>query len=130
MKSFIELNKKIIGMRFPWNLWVGLLALVNIGGGLYFIRTIEGQLALACMVFAFLIMWGIYDQRGFVRLLGLGHLIAWIPQMAWYAQVIAEGNLAGAFKYWLISVLILNGISLVIDLVDVVRYTLGDRQPL
>lgn len=130
MKSFIELNKKIFGMKFPWNLWVGLLALVNVAGGVYFIRTIEGQLALACLMFAFLIMWVIYTQKGFVRLLGLGHLIAWIPQMAWYAQVIAEGKAAGVFKYWLISVLVLNGISLVIDFVDVVRYSLGDRKPL
>lgn len=63
MKSFIEFNKKIFGMRFPWNLWLGLLGLVNIGGGLFFIRTVEGQLALVCMVAAFLIMWGIMSKE-------------------------------------------------------------------
>ena len=72
MKSFIEFNKKIFGMKFPWNLWMGLLILVNMGGGLFFIRTMEGQLALACMMAAFLIMWGIYVKKGFVRLLGWG----------------------------------------------------------
>ena len=114
-------------MKFPWNLWLGLLILVNLGGGLFFIRTMEGQLALACLLFGFLIMWGIYVKKGFVRLLGLGHLIAWTPQIVWYIQVI--GSTAGWFQYWLISAIVVNGLSLVIDFVDVVRYSLGDRQP-
>ncbi len=130
MKSFIELNKKILGMKFPWNLWVGLLAMVNMVGGLVYIRTMEGQLALVCLMLAFLIMWGIYAKKGFVRLLGLGHLIAWPPLMIWYFKVLAQGNVEGAFKYWLMAVLVVNGISMVIDLVDVVRYSLGDKQPM
>lgn len=128
MKSFIEFNKKIFGMKFPWNLWMGILILVNIGGGLFFIRTMEGQLALACMMVSFLIMWGIYVRKGFVRLLGLGHLIAWIPQMVFYIQMVDKA--AGVFQYWIISVLAVNGISLLIDFVDVVRYSLGDRRPI
>ena len=128
MKSFIEFNKKILGMKFPWNLWVGLLILVNMGGGLFFIRTMEGRLALACLMFGFLIMWGIYVKRGFVRLLGLGHLIAWTPQIIWYTQVV--GSTAGWFQYWLISIIAVNGLSLVVDFVDVVRYSLGARQPI
>ncbi len=130
MKSMIELNKQIFGMKFPWNLWVGLLVLVNMGGGLVFIRTMEGQLALVCMMASFLIMWGIYVKKGFVRLLGLGHLIAWTPQVVWYVQVILQGNAAGWFLYWLMSVIVVNGLSLVIDFVDVVRYSLGEKHPM
>ena len=126
MKSFIEFNKKILGMKFPWPLWLGLLTLVNIGGGLFFIRTMEGQLALISMMAAFMIMWGIYVKKGFVRLLGLGHIIAWTPQITWYAQMI--GDTAGWFQYWLISVIVLNVLSLVMDFVDVIRYSMGDRQ--
>ena len=128
MKSFIEFNKKMMRMKFPWNLWMGLLGLVNIGGGLLYIRTMEGQLALICMMAAFVIMWIIYIKKGFVRLLGLGHLIAWTPQVVWYSQVV--GDAVGGFQYWLISVIVLNGLSLAIDFVDVIRYSLGDRQPL
>ena len=128
MKSFIEFNKKMVGMKFPWNVWMGLLILVNIGGGLFFIRTMEGQLALACMMAAFMIMWGIYIKKGFVRLLGVGHLIAWTPQVAWYLQVV--GDKTGWFQYWLISAIVFNGLCLAIDFVDVVRYSLGDKQAL
>jgi hypothetical protein len=130
MKSMIQLMKQIFGMKFPWNLWVGLQALINMGGGLVYIRTPEGQIALACLMLAFLIMWGIYVKNGFVRLLGLGHLIAWTPMMIWYGKVIAQGNAEGLFEYWLISVLAVNGLSLMIDFVDVVRYSLGDKQPI
>lgn len=130
MKSFIEFNKKIFGMKFPWNLWVGLMAMINMVGGLVYIRTPEGQIAIACLMLGFLIMWGIYAQKGFVRLMGLGHLIAWTPLMIWFAKVVAQGNAEGAFRYWLMAVLAANGISLVIDFVDVVRYSLGDRQPI
>ncbi len=130
VNSFLEFNKKVFGMKFPWNLWVGLMAMVNMVGGLVFIRTIEGRLALVCLMFGFLIMWGIYSKKGFVRLMGLGHLIAWTPLMVWFAQAIFQEKAAGAFKYWIISVLVVNGISLVIDLVDVVRYALGERHPL
>jgi len=128
MKSFIELNKKIFGMKFPWNLWVGMLAMINMVGGLIFVQTIEGKLALICLIFGFLIMWLIFARKGFVRLLGLGHLIAWTPQIIFYIHSV--GNTAGMFQYWIISVLIVNGISMVIDFVDVVRYSLGDKQPM
>ena len=130
MKSMIELNKQIFTMPFPWNLWVGLLAAVNMVGGLVYIHTFEGQLALVCLMLAFIIMWGIYVKKGFVRLLGLGHLVAWTPLMVWYSQVIFRGGAEGAFKYWLISVMAVNGISLIIDFVEVVRYSLGERQPM
>ena len=63
-----------------------------------------------------------------MRLLGLGHLIAWTPQIAFYSQSVQVTE--GWFQYWIISVLVLNGISMVIDLVDVVRYSLGARQPM
>ena len=130
MKSMIELNKQILTMKFPWNLWVGLLAMVNMVGGLVFIKTLEGQMALLGLMAAFVIMWVIYAKKGFVRLLGLGHLVAWPPLMVWYAQVILEGDTAGWFFYWLASMLVFNSISLAIDLVDVVRYSLGERQPM
>jgi hypothetical protein len=130
MKSLIEFHKKLLGMKFPWNVWVGMLAMINMVGGLVYIRTMEGQLALGGLMLGFLVMWGIYAKKGFVRLLGLGHLIAWPPLMIWYAKVIYEGKTEGAFESWLLLVLVVNGISLIIDLVDVVRYSLGDRQPL
>jgi len=50
--------------------------------------------------------------------------------MVWFVRAVAQAETQGAFQYWLISVLAVNGISLVIDFVDVVRYSLGDKQPM
>lgn len=130
MQSIIQLNKEIFGMKFPWNLWVMLLGGVNMIGGLWFIHTFEGIFALACLVEAFVIMWFIYIKKGFVRLLGLGHLVAWTPLMIWFARTAIQSETEGTFLYWLCAVLTLNGISLMIDLVDVIRYYRGETQPI
>jgi len=58
----------------------------------------------------------------------MGHLIAWTPQVVWYIQM--AGEAAGWFQYWMISVIAVNGLSLAIDFVDVIRYSLGDKQPI
>jgi len=41
-----------------------------------------------------------------------------------------EGNPQGLFYAWLMALLVLNGISICLDFVDVVRYALGDTSPI
>lgn len=130
MNTALGLTKHILAMRFPWNLWVGLLGLVNIGGGLFFIQRLEGLLTLAAMAGAFVVMLLIYRKCGFVRLLGLGHILFWIPLVVRFAWVLAAENSSGAFQIWALSLLTVNGASLIIDLVDVWRYFRGERSPL
>lgn len=123
----IKLMKRIGGMRFPWNLWVTLLGTVNLGGGIYYWSRIEGKTAIAAMTGAFVIMTVIYRQRGFVRLLGLGHIVAWVPLLALLAISLSDTDSTGAFRAWLWTVIGFNGVSLVIDVADVVRYMRGER---
>ena len=64
----------------------------------------------------------LYEQVGYVRLLGLPHLVFWTPVYVWVLlrrRTIGTNSLFG--KYVLLY-LAIAGISLVIDLVDVVRY--------
>jgi CBS domain-containing protein len=37
--------------------------------------------------------------------------------------------LSGLFRNWILAVLVVNGVSVVIDVTDVARYCLGDRDP-
>ena len=63
-----------------------------------------------------------------MRLLGLAHLVGWSPAFVWVLvrrRTIGSGSL---FSRWVRVYLIIAGTSLVIDLVDVVRYLLGDGQ--
>ncbi|MDX2019038.1 MAG: hypothetical protein SF187_02265 [Deltaproteobacteria bacterium] len=125
MGSMFEMMKRIFRMRFPWNAWVGVLLLANVAGGLIFISQPEGKAALAATMVGALVMWGVFARLGFVRLLGLGHIVGWLP-----LNIFLLGRLddvAGGMHTWIITIIILNGMSLMIDVVDVFRYIAGDR---
>lgn len=114
-------------MPFPWNLWVMVLSMINLFGGIYFFSHLEGKMALIAMMGAMLVMHFIYKKRGFVRLMGLGHILFWTPFLFVSMLRLKSGGLPGDFKVWLILVSSLNGISLLIDFWDLGRYLNGER---
>ena len=62
---------------------------------------------------------------GYVRLLGLAHIVAWtplLPFLLYHRQPFAEENWTGRYLYWFMAVIT---ISLIFDYIDVVRYFLG-----
>lgn len=121
------------GMRslaWPWQAWVSVLGGVNVVGGVAYVGRPEGQATLVAMAVAMGIMVAVVQGRGFVRLVGIGHLVAWIPLLAWLALRLNEIPTGGGLRSWVLSILVLNGLSLAIDLVDVVRYTRGEREPM
>jgi len=70
-----------------------------------------------------------YDRLGYVRLLGLPHLIFWAP-LAVYLWVRLRDEAVTAPQrpaIWLLLATI--GVSLVFDVSDVARYLLGERAP-
>ncbi len=128
MKAMIGFTKGLMSMPMPWPLWIGLLVVVNIAGPIYFFEALEAKVVLAAFVASAASMTAIYAAKGFVRLLGIGHIF-WIPMVPWLwtrLDHVEPGNLIG---YWMIAVVALNGISLIIDAIDVVRYVTGDRKP-
>lgn len=133
MKSMFQMMKDIFSMPFPWNVWVMVLALVNLSGGIYYLASLEGKVAIGAMIGAALCMQYIYVKYGFVRLLGLGHIIFWLPQIALYIWTLSTSpmqSMAAGFAAWLVTIIVLNGFSLILDLRDVVLYYLGDRRPM
>jgi hypothetical protein len=96
---------------------------------LYFIDTTEARVVFGAFVISIIIMTTIYLRLGFVRLLGLGHIL-WIPMVPWlWTRLVQTPPLDSTFQYWLLIVIVMNTISLVIDAVDVVRYMKGERVP-
>jgi hypothetical protein len=109
-------------------LWLIALAAGNMTS-LYFIDTIEARVVFGVFVISIIIMTIIYVRSGFVRLLGLGHVL-WIPMVLWlWTRLVQTLPLNSTFEYWLLMVIVINTISLVIDAVDVVRYIKGKRAP-
>lgn len=108
-------------------IWAILLICVN-ALSLLFLDTIYGQVALAAIVAAIIVMVVIHARLGFVRLLGIGHIF-WIPMLIGFALHLPDATEQPALYYWVISLLVCDTISLVIDTIDVVRFFRGQRRP-
>jgi len=63
---------------------------------------------------------------GFTRLLGLGH-IPWIPLLYFLWARIDQIPADDFFGVWIRGLMVLNAVSLLIDVVDVGRYISGER---
>ncbi len=111
-----------------WVAWVGLLMIANMVVPLFFIETLEAQVALGAMMGGAAIQMVIFKMKGFVRLLGIGHIL-WIPMVIWLAIGFDPEHIASPFGLWVAAVMILNSVSLMIDGVDVARYIRGERNP-
>jgi hypothetical protein len=115
-------------MPKPWLAWIAALMIVNMIVPLFFITSLEAKAILAAFMLGALLQTAIFSRKGFVRLLGLGH-IAWIPLAVWLWIRFEAGSSEGIFSYWLVAVIVLNTTSLMIDVVDVARYVRGERTP-
>lgn len=109
----------------PWVVWVALLMGVNLMAPIAFLDTMEGQMVFAAGMAGAMVMMLIFRSKGFVRLLGVGHLF-WIPLVIWLLGRVPGDS--GIFQYWILSVIVLDTLSLVIDVSDIVRYIQGEKQ--
>lgn len=116
--------------------WVVLLGIANLAAVAFIAGRVSGHwrvrpealVIVASFVAAAVFMDWLYGQVGYVRLLGLAHLVCWTPAYVWILarrRAIAGGSL---FSKYIHAYLIIAGTSLVIDAVDVIRYLLGDGQ--
>ena len=127
VKAFIGFNKGILTLAKPWQIWMALLVLVNMVLPLFFLGTPEATVVLVGIMASMSIMLVLFAKFGFVRLLGLGH-VPWLFTVPWLWLQLGQTMQNGFFYYWLLSVVVLDSISLVIDAVDVARYAMGKRQ--
>ncbi len=104
--------------------WVGWMMLLNTAA-LLFLRTAEGRVVLACWIANIITMSVFYELFGYVRLLGLSHVIWWTPLVI-YLFARRSHFPGGALGVWLWMLLLTNTTSLVIDYIDVFRYFMGD----
>ncbi len=128
MNSMIGFFQTMLRLPKPWVVWVMLLMTVNMIIPLLYFATPEGKVVLGCAAIGAVLQAAIFSARGFVRLLGIGHL-AWVPMVFWLWTRLDLAPLDSAFHYWLLSTISLVTISLLIDATDVGRYILGERDP-
>lgn len=86
----------------------------------------EAIAIIAAFLMASQFMDYLYGQYGYVRLLGLAHIVFWTPVYAWIFTHRKDYASAPYFYKFVIFYLVMAGISLTIDLIDVARYALGE----
>lgn len=104
--------------------WVFWMMILNTAA-LFFLGTREGKVVLACWIGNIITMSVLYEMVGYVRLLGLSHVIWWTPLVIYLFRR-RDSFPAGVVTTWLWILLATNSASLVIDYIDVVRYFMGD----
>lgn len=133
MESPATLNEAIAAQASWLQAWVTVLVIVHVFALVFVVTRVEGRWRVrpepiaifVSFIAAGVSMGWLYEQVGYVRLLGLPHLVFWTPVYVWVIlrrKAIGTGSLFG--KY-LLAYLAVAGISLVTDLVDVIRYLVG-----
>ena len=131
-----NLNQAIASEPMWLQAWVMLLVVANLAALLFVVGRREGGLRvraepiaiLVSFVAAAVFMSWLYTQVGYVRLLGLAHIVFWGPAWLWVLsrrRTIGTADRFGKYVHFYLGV---AGVSLVIDVIDVVRYLLGDGE--
>jgi hypothetical protein len=128
MKSMMNFIKTMLIMPIHWQIWLGVLVSVNIVAPLFFLHTLEAQVVLVMGIVGLMIMSAIFSMKGFVRLMGIGH-IGWLPLVFWLGTKLEHTPIDSPFGYWMLAVIVLDSLSLFIDTADVLRYVKGERRP-
>jgi hypothetical protein len=116
-------------LAWPWWLWIALLGVVNMVAPLFFLGSLEARVVLAAMLVGATVQLLIASRLGYVRLLGIGHIVGWVPMLLWVVPRLATLDAGTPFGRFLFAVVVVDLASLAIDFVDVGRYLAGDRRP-
>jgi hypothetical protein len=84
-------------------------------------------ITIAASIIAGLGVSWIFDKYGYVKILGLPHIILWTPQAVYLYRQIKRQDMPVWPKRITIVVLAMFMVSLVFDYIDVARYILGER---
>ena len=123
-----------IAAQPPWLLaWVGVLIATHLLAAVFLVQRRDGAwhfrwepaAIVASFVVAAVIMETLHGAFGYVRLLGLAHLVGWTPIYAWMLRrrgAIGFGSWWGRYVHLYLGV---AGTSLAIDAIDLARYLAG-----
>jgi predicted neutral ceramidase superfamily lipid hydrolase len=126
LQSFRDFMKGIFSLAVGWQIWLFCLILVNFLIPVFFYETRVAQITIVAFFFGGMLGLVLVKIQGFTRLLGLMH-IPWIPLVFYLIGQLNNYSFSQPMGLWIRGLIILNGISLIIDFVDVARYIRGER---
>jgi hypothetical protein len=115
--------------NFGWRMWFWLLMIVNLVAPIFFLKHPEAWGVLGTYVLAAAVIIPLHRRLGWVRLLGIGHF-PWFVLLPWLYSRMMTTAIPNAMWMWLVTVIVVNTICLIIDIVDLFRYARGERAPI
>ena len=126
--AFVRYHRGLARMPLYWKPWLMSLLSSNMIVPLFFLSEHpEAWVVLGTALLTGATFIALTAYSGFSRLLGLGHL-AWIPMVIYLAGQVSQAQSGSWFRFWLITVIVLDTGSLFLDAANVVRYWLGERE--
>ena len=104
-----------------WCAWLGLVNMAAV----WFLRHKPARWVLAAFVSSLVFMWTLAEINGYNPLLGISHVIFWTPLLVYLYRRRASLDRATWVGRWLLALFVSDGVSLVFDYVEVVRYFAG-----
>ncbi len=112
-----------------WVNWMGIVIIASMITLLFSKATRRDSLVIfATSVVVFLAMMWLYQKVGYVRLLGLVHVVVWTPLAIYFWQRLRNSEIVAPFRQVIWVFLATIVISLLFDYADVIRYLLGERE--
>jgi hypothetical protein len=127
MGAFKTFMGGILRLPFVLQAWLFVLMAANMLVPLVFLERLEARVVLATFALSFPLMLAITEMSGFTRILGLGHTL-WLLLVPFLVTRLGSVPPDDAYGMWIRAVIVLNVISLVFDVWDVVRFARGDRE--
>jgi len=127
------LTQLLLEQPLPILIWLGLLALTILPAFFFIIKeTPQGRRPrweaigiIVSVIVAALTMEMLYAHYGFVKFLGVTHLIFWTPVYLWIFSRRSEYTSEPLFAKYITVYLIMAGLCLIIDVIDLIRYFLS-----
>jgi len=123
---------ELIALQPAWvGIWLNILLFGAFALPLALIFWSQSRMAGIVTVVASLaggvgVQW-MFSQMGYVKLLGLPHIIVWVPLVFYLLRQIKRPDMPQWPVRIMWFILLTIGISLAFDITDVVRYVLGER---
>ena len=127
MKALFDFIRNMFRVPWGWWPWMAGLPLINLAS-VFFLPRIEATVVLVTGLLAATIMTVLHAKLGYVRLVGVGHFV-WIPMLFWLGFRVAEIRDETLFYGWLLTLMVMDSVSLLFDTIDFFRYLRGDRVP-
>lgn len=120
----LQFFQTLFSQSTPIVLWVSLLVIGNLSAIIFIKEKVEAKWVFWLFLGNGVFMGLLHLFFGYVRLLGLSHVLFWTPLVIYLWRRRGEYEEGSFYKKWVYFIMIINSLSLILDYIDVVRYFL------